>query len=214
MKIALIIGGDLRTFADCFPSLENNILNYNRCDVFLHLYNEPLAEDAVRLLRPTKYIIEDKTSVIHDIHAQCHINKPPETDPAGVFYQWRTVKMSFDLIGDGDYDMILKTRYDVKYTTPLRLENYDGTKLNVPIGGDWRGGLFDMLAWSSKKVMSRYCSLYERINEYVVGGVPCHSELLNLYNNKDTEVSRCEYTVLLRREFDRGFVEDRVFTLR
>ena len=214
MKTALIIGGDLRTFTECFPSLESNILNYNTCDVYLHLYDETGTAEAIKLLRPVRYLVEDKNQVVHQIHPQCQTNKPPETDPMGVFYQWRTVQKAFDLIKNVSYDMVIKTRYDVKYTNPLKANKYDPNLLNVPVGGDWRGGLFDMVAWGSHTIMAQYCSLYDRINGYVVEGVPCHSELLNLYNNKNNNIHRCEYTVLLRRMFDREFVEDRVFTLR
>jgi hypothetical protein len=88
-------------------------------------------------------------------------------------------------------------------------------KLNVPIGGDWRGGLFDMVAFSSYQNMKHYCSLVDHINEYVRAGVPCHSEILNLYHNQRVvEINRFNYTVLLRRKFDKDYIEDRVFTLR
>jgi hypothetical protein len=214
MQTALIIGGDLRTFLDCFPSLESNVLNYNNCDVYLHLYNEPLAEEAIKLLSPVRYLIEDKSKVVHQINEHCHSNKPSEVDPHRVFSQWRTVQKAFGLIENAKYDMVIKTRYDVKYTNPLKVDRYNPSCLNVPIGGDWRGGLFDMVAWGSQVNMNHYSSLYDRINKYVLEGVSCHSELLNLYNNKNNSINRCEYTVLLRRQFDRDFIEDRVFTLR
>jgi hypothetical protein len=214
MKIALMMGGDLRTFMDCFPSLESNILKYNQCDVYLHLYDEPMTQTAIDMLSPVKYVIEDKKSIRHDIQECCFKNKAPEVDCVGVFFMWRTIKVAYNLLQDKNYDMVIKTRYDVKYTNPLMVNNFDPSKLNVPNGGDWRGGLFDMFAMSSQKIMSRYCSLYDKLNTYVSSGLPFHSEILNLHNNKNENINRFDYTILLRRQFDRDFVEDRVFTLR
>lgn len=213
MRVAVVAGGDIRTFVDCFPSLESNILRYNNCDLYLHFYDEPSTADAIKLLSPKKYIVEDKQKIKHDIDPLCFSHKPPETDPVGVFFQWRSIKTAFSLIEE-DYDVVLKVRYDIKYTNPLILKNYDFGVLNVPSGGDWRGGLFDMVAWGSKSIMCNYCSLYDRINSYVTTGTPCHSELLNLKNNQSITKYRHEYTIVMRRQFDRPFIEDRIFTIR
>jgi hypothetical protein len=62
--------------------------------------------------------------------------------------------------------------------------------------------------------MSNYCSMFKRIGAYCESGIPCHSEILNRHNTRDEVVNRFEYTVLLRKQFDRGYIEDRVFTLR
>jgi hypothetical protein len=157
--------------------------------------------------------VEDKAKIKHSIASECYSNKPPETDCLGVFFQWRTVKLAFQLLTKYHYDVILKTRYDIKYTNPLKIDTFDPARLNVPVRGDWRGGLFDMLAFASKPIMENYCSLYDKINSYVVSGIPCHSELLNRHNNRNIPVNRFDYTVLLRRKFDRDFIEDRIFTL-
>lgn len=215
MKIALIMAGDLRCFTDCYPSLESNILNYNECDLYLHLYDDPLVADAIRILSPKKYLVEDrnKVSVSNEIDPLCYIYKPPETDPQKVFSQWRNVQTAFNLIDSDSYDMVIKTRYDIKYTNPLKANSFDVNSLNIPMGGDWRGGLFDMIAWGSYSLMSQYCSLYQRINQYVKEGVPCHPELLNRRNNQTANIRRCDYTVLLRKKYDRDCLEDKIFTL-
>jgi hypothetical protein len=214
MKTAVIISGDARTFHECYPSFQSNILNYNRCDVFLHLYNDCDKRTVLDTYKPTSYISEDRDAVHVDIDPECNINKPSEINPVSVFCQWRNIKKAFSLV-DSSYDCILKTRYDIKYTNPLVLSDYDMNHVNVPIGGDWRGGLFDMMAFSSYQNMEKYCSLYENINSYAKSGVPCHSEILNKHNLQvlGCIVRRFSYTVLLRRQFDRGYVEDRVFTL-
>lgn len=215
MKTAVLLSGDVRTFRDCYPSLKANILDKNDCDLYLHLYNNSDMQEVLNTYRPISYISEDKDSFNVEMDPLCNINKPPEVTPISVFCQWRNVKKVFSLV-NGSYDCVLKTRYDIKYTNPLVLADFDMNTVHVPLGGDWRGGLFDMVAFSSYSNMSKYCSLFENINLYLRDGVSCHSEILNRHNLQvcGCNVSRFDYTVLLRRQFDRGFVEDRVFTIR
>lgn len=213
MKTAVIISGDSRTFRDCYPSLKACILSQNDCDLFLHLYEDENTEQVLKTYSPKRFVLEKRELVSFTVPAACEANKPPEVNAFGVMCQWRNIEVAFGLI-DIEYDCVLKTRYDVKYTNPLDLKHFDMNMLNVPVGGDWRGGLFDMVAFGSPKIMSNYCSLFQRISLYCESGIPCHSEILNRHNNQGENVNRFEYTVLLRRQFDRGYIEDRVFTLR
>jgi len=213
VKTAVIIAGDARTFRDCYPSLNSCILSQNNCDLFIHLYEDENTEDVLKMYSPKRFVLEDRSSVSFSVPSVCEANKPPEVNAFGVMCQWRNIEIAFGLV-NGEYDCVLKTRYDLKYTNPLHLENFSMDSLNVPLGGDWRGGLFDMVAFGSPAIMSNYCSLFGRIGGYCESGVPCHSEILNRCNNQSVSVNRFEYTVLLRRDFDRGYIEDRVFTLR
>lgn len=213
MKTAIVMAGDSRTFKDCYPSLESCILSRNTCDVFLHLYEDECSSDVIKTYSPKSYLLESKTDVRFVVPVVCEKNKAPETDVFSLMCQWRNIQKAFSLV-DSDYDCVLKTRYDVKYTNPLVVNEYNMNCLNVPIGGDWRGGLFDMVAFASHSIMKNYCSLFSKMEEYCESGVPCHSEILNRFNNRSIPLHRFEYTVLLRKQFDRGYIEDRVFTLR
>jgi len=213
MKTAIIIAGDARTFRDCYPSLNACILSQNDCDLFLHLYEDENTEQVLKTYSPKRFVLENKSSVSFPVPPACETNKPSEVNAFGLMCQWRNIEIAFGLI-DGEYDCVLKTRYDLKYTNPLVVKDFNMSVLNVPVGGDWRGGLFDMMAFASPKIMSKYCSMFQRIGSYCESGIPCHSEILNRHNTHSEVVNRFEYTVLLRRQFDRGYIEDRVFTLR
>ena len=39
-KIAMCISGYLRTFKECYPSIEKNILDGNDIDIFIHTYDK------------------------------------------------------------------------------------------------------------------------------------------------------------------------------
>jgi len=213
MKTAVILAGEPRTFRDCYPSLDTCILSHNSCDLFLHLYEDENTADVLKTYSPKRFVVEDRSAVSFSVPTICEKNKPSETNPFGVFGQWRNIQFAFGLIDD-HYDCVLKVRYDTKYTNPLVLANFDMAVLNVPLGGDWRGGLFDMIAFGSPTLMRNYCSLFDRIPDYCNAGIPCHSEILNRHNNSNAPIYRFEYTVLLRKQFDKGYIEDRVFTLR
>lgn len=215
MKSALILSGDLRNFRDCFSSLESNVLNYNQIDVYMHCYDCDEVNEAESLYRPKKMVVDKRDDNICQISKSCFENKAPETDPHSMFCMWKNVKKSFDLMEER-YDVVLKTRYDVKYCSPLKLNEFDTHFLWVPEGGDWRGGLFDMMSFSSHDNMRGYCSLIDSLNKYSEAGVPCHPEIMLKYHVQNSKIalSRFDYTVLLRRKFDRPWIEDKVFTLR
>lgn len=212
MKTAVIMAGDARTFQDCYPSLEACVLSRNECDLFLHLYKDEHTDDVLKTYSPKRFFLEDKSDVSFAVPPACEANKQPEVNAFGVMCQWRNIGIAFGLI-NSEYNCVIKTRYDLKYTNPLLLSEFDMNALNVPLGGDWRGGLFDMLAFGSLRLMKNYCSLFDRIQQYCEAGVPCHSETLNRFNNRNALIHRFDYTVLLRRQFDREYIEDRVFTI-
>lgn len=211
MKTAIIISGDVRTFRDCYPSLRSCILTHNDCDLFLHMYRDENTEEVLNTYAPKKFILENKSDVSFTVPSVC---KTQDAQAFGVMCQWRNIEIAFGLI-DTKYDCVLKTRYDLKYTNPLMLSKFDMHLLNIPLGGDFCGGLFDMVAFGSQEVMSHYCSMFKKIGDYCANGIPCHSETLNrTHNQSAVSVQRFDYTVLLRKQFCSGYIEDRVFTIR
>ena len=226
MKTALLLSGFAREFESCYPSLEANILNYNDCDIFMHVYEDENTERVLELYCPTEVLVTDPNGA-ENIRMPNTVLLPPELKYAKpVFGQWMNIKHAFDLLFRRpeyalEYECVVRTRFDIKYTQPIEFCNHDLRKLNVPIGGDYRGGLFDMFAFGDPfMVMQPYCTLYDRMCNYTDTengqGVLCHSETLNRYNIEDQglDIERIDYPILLRKQFDRPFVEDKIFTRR
>ena len=73
----------------------------------------------------------------------------------------------------------------------------------IPAGGDHRGGVFDMFAVGSKRVMDYYHDLHRLIPKYYSEGVAMHSELLlriwlergGTKNNPTGSVNRVHKTI-------------------
>lgn len=199
MKVALIMAGDLRNFDECYPSLRDNILSEVDCDIYLHSYFDDRVEEAKSMLDPVDYITEDR----NDVNIQHVIN--PNRTPSEVlpkymnqFYQWRNVKKAFDIIPeDNDYEAVIKTRYDISYSKNLWCNDFDFSEFNIPSGGDWRRGMFDMFCISSYNNMKYYCSMYDQMQKYHMDGVPLHSEILLRYHleNSKSSVSRFHYEI-------------------
>lgn len=214
MKTAVLLSGESRTFRDCFPSLNACVLSQNKCDIFLHVYEDENTEDVLKIYSPKRFLVEDKNKTKINVPKVCESSwKEPGTDVISCLAQWRNVQKAFELI-DEQYECVIKTRYDIKYTNPLLTCSFDMERLNVPSGGDWRGGLFDMFAFGSYTIMKRYCSLYSMIETYCEAGIPYHSEILNRVNNKNTQINRFDYTIILRKRYDKPFPEDRIFSIQ
>jgi hypothetical protein len=214
MKIAIILSGDLRYYEHCYLSLQKHVLSHTDSHIYMQFYDTKEKEKALELYKPVKYKCEKREDVIKSL-IDC---------PAGaenIFYQWRNVKESFLLVDEKEnYDFILKTRYDVVYTKKLFLKKFKFSSdcINIPDGGDYCGGLFDMVALSSYDNMKYYCSLYDHMNQYTEkSGVRVHPEtyLRHHISVSDIPLKRFDYDVELRRLYkDIETVENRFFNIR
>ena len=64
--------------------------------------------------------------------------------------------------------------------------NLNNNNYNIPLGGDWRGGLYDILALGSYENMKHYCNLYNVMSDYTVHDyIPSHSEILLKHHLSD-----------------------------
>jgi len=221
VKVAIIMAGDLRDFTVTYPYFRDNVLFHQDCDIYMHCYNSEHTEAALDLYLPEKYKIEDRETVTVEFDDACNRNTFVEVDVAAGFYQWRSIKEVFDLIDcNKKYDFVFKSRYDLAYLDPFCIEAFglDNSVYNIPDGGDWRGGLNDMVAISSYENMKYYSSMYNYMNGYTLNdNVPSHSEVLLRHHleKRSVEINRIDCNVYLRKFYDdTGKVENRRFNLR
>jgi hypothetical protein len=62
-----------------------------------------------------------------------------------------------------EYDVVFRMRYDSEVLHMLDLENYDLSKLNIPYGLDWEGGVNDQFAFGPPDLMDKYMDLFPSI---------------------------------------------------
>ena len=140
-----------------------------------------------------------------EIHPKALTDKPFETNVENMYWMFRNVKKSIDLVPSG-YDVILRTRFDIKYNNPVKITpDMDMSKIWIPKMGDWRGGIFDMFAFSSPENMKHYASAFNAMDDYIEGGVLPHPETLLGHHLKGKELERFELVLhLFRNHPERG----------
>ena len=214
MKTAVLLSGHAREALSCWNSLRQNIIEPTNADVYMHSYNSENSEDVIETIKPKRFILEDDNSVVLDkeYNTQMPHYLSYITNPIISVYMFRKIKLCYDLLEE-DYDVVIKSRFDCKYTEEFPISELNTDEYNIPNGGDFENGIFDMVCMSSQENMKYYCSIYDEIEKYLDEGVPIHSELLLKRHLESKIINRFDYTTILRKVFDKPWVEDKIFTV-
>jgi hypothetical protein len=230
MKVALLLSGHFRDASSCFPSIREKILDRFETDVFISTWNPggdfknyiPVPtrdlpntltfDEIINLYRPKSILSEDfdshKIKRLIDKAWELDTYGPMngETNSASILCMWYKIYTCSSLMKDYEkecgfeYDFIIKGRFDVTIHDTIELD-IDGGYVKIPPGFDWRDGFNDILAWGGREEMSYYCSLFEKIEEYVKNrGVFFHPETMLKYHLMESPfgVSRPDIRVSLR----------------
>jgi hypothetical protein len=157
----------------------------------------------IRLYKPVSIMASLSTEPV-SIPAQCIAY--PESRVENIYKMWRNIYRSHQLITHST-DYVARVRYDNGFfqgtatmLKELLAKNRNG--LIIPKGGDNRGGIFDMFALGDSESMRVYSALYLFIDQYVMDGIPAHSETLlahHLHIN-NINISRVDIPVGLCRQ--------------
>ena len=144
MKIAAIMSGHFRTFHEVYPSIYSNILKPLNPDIYVHSYQDIKQDEYLKILNPKKYVLEDDTKIEHGLTDFYLSKNMGYVNVPGVYLQCRKIKLCCDLIEE-KYDMLVRLRFDCKYTEPLTQEFLDKkinlNVINIPAGGNWESGI-------------------------------------------------------------------------
>ena len=176
-KAALLINGQIRTFAQCFPVFVEKIIKENpeyEWDVFCIVNTTPDIKrtcSAPRILPVYnfKYLkIEESDPVLPDLSYQYdhYINK--EWDPDNdcrvkkhyicAFYQLYWMKELMKQV-PGGYDFSVRLRTDTMLSSTIKLRELDPGKIWIPIGNSF-GGYNDRLAVGGGELMRTYMNRF------------------------------------------------------
>jgi len=181
MKIAICISGQPRFTGLGLYSLNEVFLKKYNCDIFVQTYNTEDGLQFIRTVQPKRYRLDHPNDTDIQISKYASINKAAETNVLTMYLMYRNIKNCMDLI-DAEYNLVIRTRSDLLYGSPLDLSKVNPDSIYIPQGGDWRGGVFDMFAISGIHGMSYYSSIFSKLNEYVERGVHAHPEILMRYH--------------------------------
>ncbi len=138
MKVALLLSGLPRKVQEGYDKYWRHIINNYDTDVYLHYWNDEEFEKVLDVYKPIKYICEEpfkftdyKSGIISPNDDK---SRPlPQYDVDGNFrgfpmiYSWQQV---WSLVS-GNYDLIIRSRYDLGWHIPIVLNNINPTKINV-----------------------------------------------------------------------------------
>lgn len=138
MKLALLLTGLPRKVEEGYNHYWKHIVENYDTDVYLHFWEDEEYEKVLQVYNPKKYIQQKPfkfTEYISGIVSpNDDMSRPiPQYDVAGnfrgfpMFYSWQ---VGYNLI-EGEYDCIIRSRYDLGAPNPIKLENLDLTKINV-----------------------------------------------------------------------------------
>jgi len=155
MKVALLLTGLPRKIQEGYEYYWKNIVENYDTDVYLHFWEGEEDDKVLSVYNPKKYIKEKPfkfteykqgiNSYFRDGITPDDLARPlEEYDVAGnfrslpMFYSWQT---GYNLI-EGNYDCIIRSRYDLGTLNQIKLENLDLTKINI---SNWH--------WSGSEIM-------------------------------------------------------------
>lgn len=138
MKVALLLSGLARNVRDGYEQYFKHIITNYNTDVYLHFWEDGEYESVLNVYNPKKYISAKPFSFAEYRSGVESPNDPLARpihpyDVVGnytslpMFYGWQSV---YSLL-EGEYDCIIKSRYDIGWDLPLDLKQFDLSKINV-----------------------------------------------------------------------------------
>ncbi len=138
MKTALLLSGLPRNVKDGYSQYFEHIIKKYNADVYLHFWEDADFESVLKIYDPKKYI---STTPFSFSEYKIGVKSPNDPlarpifpyDVAGnytalpMFYGWQSV---YSLL-DGNYDCIIKSRYDIGWESPIDLKKFDLSKINI-----------------------------------------------------------------------------------
>lgn len=208
MKIAILYCGIPFFDKKYYENTKKYIVGDNEVDSYISIYDEDdsskYIKDIEKFYKPVSIEIEKYLDLLDIFEEKSSrvIHKHPETNPVKPFSMFYKLNKVFKLVEQSNkkYDIIIRNRFDISFDSILNLEINE--KLNVPSGGDHRGGLMDLFAYSNYDIMKFYCDIYNYSEWYLMGGMMFHPETFLCCHilTKKIPLNRFNYNVYLRDE--------------
>jgi hypothetical protein len=170
MRIALCFSGQPRTFEECFPYIEDNLIKANpqyEFDMIGYFNsNNDLMYDELKDY-PFKSLLVEPDVELPNLTYQDNkytINYPPRSK--AVFYQLYAIqnanklRKQYEQDNNFEYDFVVRIRPDFKYLDSVDLSNLEFGKIYLPLEND-HFGYNDRFAIGSREVMEVYMNRFD-----------------------------------------------------
>ena len=181
MRTALCISGELRRVSVFFPAIKKHILEKYNPDVFISTWNMPdgIITSRSNTIRDKSEVNSiDETNKLYEptgIYIQKYgmdiknaINDRNKTQKDNLICMAFHINKSINLARDRsillneEYDLIIRYRFD--YAIKINFEDYDWTKINIPIAHSYEG-YHDQFAFGNPLVMYQYADWFVHIEQ-------------------------------------------------
>lgn len=175
MKVALCISGLPRHVEQGFPSILGGLIKPNNPDIFIHTWLDPSQNGGglnviMDSYKPTRIMMEPQRKFVNshwnlDRMMASHGRSYKRDKFVEMLYSsWYSVyqanqlKEQYRLENDIVYDYVIRARFDITYSRPLNVSEYDPETLNISNRGLPEEMIDDRFAFGGNDIMNVYSS--------------------------------------------------------
>lgn len=229
MRTAILLSGQIRNAKDTYESIKKNLIDVYDADVFISTWansekigksvlaggskgDDSTIDELIKMYRPKNIEVEEYNDEliesIEKIYKSKNCNIPFETKPLAVFMMWyktaraNSLRKSYEKRNGFQYDVVIKTRFDVSCDEPLPIidASSHAHTIWIPKGWDWKNGMNDLFAIGNGNVMDYYCSMFSELPYMLDEGHLFHPEyLMGVHINRGALlINRPKFEISLR----------------
>jgi len=197
MKIALLIAGYLRGLKENIESIKNNIIQENKCDIYLHITenekddrynNKSITLEYIKTQLNPKLLLLSKNLVFsEDVNVNNLLNRNYK------FFWLNEERKKISDIENIRYDIIIIARPDLYLNTKLEY-NIDSEDIHIPIDckidkkkliKEDDKFICDIMAYGNVESMNHYLNFYLQIKDLVIKYGNINETILYHYLNNN-----------------------------
>tara|TARA_X000000368_G_scaffold418454_1_gene418151 strand:- start:5410 stop:6789 length:1380 start_codon:yes stop_codon:yes gene_type:complete len=209
-KIAILISGYIRTFENNINYFQNNVLQNNEVDIYIHKtknekndkYNNTNNWDNIKKILKPKIILE--TDELH-FNANNKINNL--LNQFYKFYILNNIKNTIEKEENIIYDVVIKWRPDILINSKLDFTVIENNTIYIPsdskidtlkLMNEKDKYLCDIIAYGDNNSMNYYFNFYKKLNDLIKIYGNCSETLLYYYLQNITYKNiDIDYSVIL-----------------
>ena len=173
MKVCLLLSGHMRNSEEVFPYFKSNLLDRYDVDTFISAWDSstiyvhtPKIYENIKLFKPVAFEIENYEAGFQQIFSDKVKNNEYKLETNAnlvsaysMWYKTMRVNQLKNNHTNNEYDIVIKTRPDIKIENPIELIEPNHNTIYIPKGWDWSEGIGDLMAYGKTNVMDAYCDL-------------------------------------------------------
>lgn len=172
MKVSLCLSGQIRSHSIVKDSVKKNLIDIYDCDVFCHFWHR---YDDIKYQNYYNKSDNDQygSYSFDNLKEIVNFYKPISLKYEFPYFEQNTKSMLFSIKQSNnlrieyeknsgvDYDVVIKSRYDILFKSPLIIENVEDNTIYTICRPGGCGGYNDWVIYGKPNVMNIYCNIYD-----------------------------------------------------